>query len=168
VPVTVANESPAGALSTAPPRFRSKAADAIDTQHARRAVIPMANLGLSSKERRCRVTRRPMREVEELLNSRSRSSRCSRRIVEIPEPTADSTTWTILLPWERTRLINTHTSRANLLYFNSLFFRPPVRPAIQLHAFSILTYSSWASCNGPIAMRKSSILCQEIRTNGMR
>jgi hypothetical protein len=62
VPVTVANESPAGALSTAPPRFRSKAADAIDTQHARRAVILMANLDLSSKERRCRVTRRPMRE----------------------------------------------------------------------------------------------------------
>jgi hypothetical protein len=66
-------------------------------------------------------------EMEELVVSRNRSNRCSRRRFKILEPTADSTTWTILPPWERTRLIKAQTLRSHLLLLNSLFSRPTVR-----------------------------------------
>jgi len=48
-------------LSTAPPRFKSKAADAADTQHARIALFFMVDFDLTSEERKCRATRCPMR-----------------------------------------------------------------------------------------------------------
>lgn len=48
-------------MSTAPPRFKSKAADAADTQHARIVLVFMVDLDLTSKEKKCRATRRPMR-----------------------------------------------------------------------------------------------------------
>lgn len=48
-------------MSTAPPRFKSKAADAADTQHARIILVFMVDFDVTSKEKKCRATRRPMR-----------------------------------------------------------------------------------------------------------
>lgn len=48
-------------MSTAPPRFKSKAADAADTQHARIILVFMVDFDVTSKEKKCRETRRPMR-----------------------------------------------------------------------------------------------------------
>ena len=62
------------------------------------------------------------KEMGRLLKSSSRRIRYSRRISEISEALADSTTWTILLSRKRTRLIKSPTLRSDPVYSNSLFF----------------------------------------------
>jgi hypothetical protein len=62
------------------------------------------------------------KEMGRLLKSSSRRILYSRRIPEISEALADSTTWTILLSRKRTRLIKSLTLRSDPFYSNSLFF----------------------------------------------
>jgi hypothetical protein len=62
------------------------------------------------------------KEMGRLLKSNNKRILYSRRISEISEALADSTTWTILLSRKRTRLIKSLTLRSDPFYSNSLFF----------------------------------------------